>query len=115
MLTDIILIGTLCLAYGYWFNAQKAKEIALAAARAHCLAMDVQMLDDYVALNNIRLNRDNLGKIQLRRSFLFEFSSTGNERYNGTVLMQGRQVESIYMDPYRIEQTGACHDEHYFH
>jgi hypothetical protein len=115
MLTDIILIGAMCLAYGYWFNAQKAKEIALAAARDHCLTMEVQMLDDYVALIGIRLNRDNIGKIQLRRSFLFEFSSTGNERYNGTVLMQGCRVESIVMDPYRIEQTGNYHDEHYFH
>jgi hypothetical protein len=115
MLTDIILIGAMCLAYGYWFNAQKAKEIALAAARDHCLTMEVQMLDDYVALIGIRLNRDNIGKIQLWRSFLFEFSSTGNERYNGTVLMQGCRVESIVMDPYRIEQTGNYHDEHYFH
>ena len=115
MLTDIILIGTLCLAYLYWLNAQKAKEIALAAARNHCLVMDVQMLDDYVALNGIRLNRDNIGKIQLRRSFLFEFSSTGNERYNGTVLMRGYRVESIVMDPYRIEQIDNGHDGHYFH
>ena len=103
MLTDIIFIGLICLAYGYWFNAQKAKEIALGAASAHCLAMDVQMLDGYVALNGIWLKRDKLGKIQLRRSFLFEFSSTGNERYNGTLLMLGRRVESIYMDTYRIE------------
>jgi hypothetical protein len=87
----------------YWFNAQKAKEIALGTARAHCLAMEVQMLDDYVALNGIRLKRDKLRKIHLRRSFQFEFSSTGNERYNGTVFVLGRRVESIYMDPYRIE------------
>jgi len=31
------------------------------------------------------------------------------------VLMQGCRVESIVMDPYRIEQTGNYHDEHYFH
>jgi len=103
MLNDIILICFMCLAYLYWFNAQKAKEIALGTARAHCLAMEVQMLDDYVALNGIWLKKDKPRKIQLRRSFLFEFSSTGNERYNGTVLMLGRRVESIYMDPYRIE------------
>ena len=91
------------MAYVYWFNAQKAKEIALVAARDHCLALEVQMLDGYVALNSIWLKRDKAGKMQLRRSFLFEFSSTGNERYNGTLLMLGRQVESIYMEPYRIE------------
>jgi hypothetical protein len=65
--------------------------------------MEVQMLDDYVALNGIRLKRDKLRKMQIQRSFLFEFSSTGYERYQGTVLMLGRRVESIYMEPYRIE------------
>lgn len=103
MLNDIILICFMCLAYGYWFNAQKVKEIALATVRDHCLAMEVQMLDGYVALNGIRLKRDKTGKMQVRRSFLFEFSSTGNERYNGYVLMLGRRVESIYMEPYRID------------
>jgi hypothetical protein len=103
MLNDIILICFLCMACMYWFNAQKAKEIALGTARAHCLSMGVQMLDDYVALNGIWLKRDKLRKIHLRRLFLFEFSSTGDERYNGTLLMLGRRVESIHMDPYRIE------------
>ena len=103
MLNDIVLIGFICLAYGYWVNAQKAKEIALGTAKDHCLAMEVQMLDGYVALNGIRLKRDKLRKIQIQRSFLFEFSSTGYERYQGTVLMLGRRVESIYMEPYRIE------------
>ena len=103
MLNDIILICFMCLAYVYWLSAQKAKEIAFEAAMDHCLAMEVQMLDGYVALNGIRLKRDKTGKMLLRRLFLFEFSSTGNERYNGTVLMLGRRVESIYMEPYRIE------------
>lgn len=103
MLIDLILIGLVCLAFAYWFNALKANEIALASAIAHCHATEVQMLDDYVALNGVRLKRNQVGKIQFQRSFLFEFSSTGLERYNGTVLMLGRRVESIYMEPYRIE------------
>ncbi len=103
MLSDIVLIFIVCFAYGYWFNAQKAKEIALATAKNHCLAMEVQMLDDYVALNGLSLKRDKAGKIQLSRTFLFEFSSTGNERYNGAVLMLGRKVSAINMEPYRIE------------
>jgi len=63
MLNDIILIGSMCLAYVYWLNAQKAKEIALETAKAHCLTMEVQMLDGYVALNGIWLKRDKLTHI----------------------------------------------------
>jgi len=32
MLNDIIFLCVMCLAYVYWFNAEKAKEIALATA-----------------------------------------------------------------------------------
>ncbi len=103
MVIDLILIGLMCLVFAYWLNALKANEIALASATAHCRAMEVQMLDDYVALNGVWLKRNKVGKIQLQRSFLFEFSSTGLERYNGTVFMLGRRVESIHMEPYRIE------------
>ena len=86
-----------------FISSIEAKEIALKATIEHCLIMEVQMLDGYVALNGICLKRDKAGKMQLQRSFLFEFSSTGNERYNGTILMLGRHIESIYMEPYRIE------------
>lgn len=63
------------------------------------------MLDEYVALNRIRLRRDQSGKIRLQRTFLFEFSSTGNERYNGVCIMLGQRAESIRMEPYRFDET----------
>ncbi len=103
MLDDLILIALLLGAYLYWFNGQQAKEIALEAVRAHCLKLEVQMLDEYVALCSIRLRREQAGNIKLQRSFLFEFSSTGNERYNGVCMMLGTRVESIQMEPYRFD------------
>ncbi|HEY8095113.1 MAG TPA: DUF3301 domain-containing protein, partial [Methylobacter sp.] len=100
---DLILIALLLGAYLYWFNGQRAKEIALRAVRAHCLNLEVQMLDEYVALSGIRLRREPAGNIQLQRTFLFEFSSTGNERYNGVCIIQGKRIESIQMEPYRFD------------
>ncbi|MCK9636323.1 MAG: DUF3301 domain-containing protein [Methylobacter tundripaludum] len=104
MLDDLILIALLLVGYLYWFNGQLVKELALKAVRAHCLNLDVQMLDEYVALNGVRLKRDQAGKMRLQRTFVFEFSSTGNERYNGICTMLGRRVESIQMEPYRFEE-----------
>lgn len=104
MLDDLILIALLLSAYLYWFNGQQVKERALKAVRTHCLNLEVQMLDEYVALNSIRLKRDSTGKMRLGRTFLFEFSSTGNERYNGVCIMLGRRVESIQMEPYRFDE-----------
>jgi hypothetical protein len=104
MLHDFILIALLLCAYLYWFNGQKVKEIVLKAVRVHCLNLEVQMLDEYVALNSIRLIRYSPGTLRVRRTFLFEFSSTGNERYNGTCIALGRQIESIQMEPYGTEE-----------
>lgn len=103
MLDDLILIALLLGAYLYWFNGQRVKEVALKAVTENCQKLEVQMLDEYVALSGIRLKRDQAGKMRLQRTFLFEFSSTGNERYNGICIMLGRQVESIQMEPYRFD------------
>jgi len=103
MLSDLILIVLLLTAYLYWLDGQKVKEIAFKAVRAHCLSLEVQMLDEYVALESVRSKRDQSGKIRIRRIFLFEFSSTGNERYNGICFMLGQRVEAIQMEPYRFD------------
>lgn len=103
MLDDLILIVLLLSAYLYWFNAQRVKEIALKAVKANCLNLEVQMLDEYVALNSIGIKRDQTGKMRVRRIFLFEFSSTGNERYNGVCIMLGQRIEVIQMEPYRFD------------
>lgn len=105
MLNHIILIGLMLLGFLYWYKAQEIKEIAFNATRAHCLAMDVQMLDDYIATDGLSLVRDAAGAIHCRRSFLFEFASTGEKRYNGKIIMLGQRVESIDMEPYRIDLT----------
>lgn len=103
MLADIILIALFGLGFGYWINAQKAKEIALAVATRQCLASEVQMLDGYVALTSLSLRRDESGKIHCQRRFSFEFSSTGYERYQGFVVLLGWRVLTVEMDAYRIQ------------
>jgi hypothetical protein len=103
MLADIILIALFGLGFGYWVNAQKAKEVALAVATRQCLASEVQMLDGFVALTGISLSRDETGKIRCQRRFLFEFSSTGYERYQCFVVMLGLRVQTVEMDAYRIQ------------
>jgi hypothetical protein len=103
MIDDLILIVLLLSAYLYWLDGQAAKEIAFKAVKTHCLSLELQMLDEYVALDGIGLKRDRTGKMRVSRIFLFEFSSTGNERYNGVCFMLGRRVEAIQMEPYRFD------------
>jgi hypothetical protein len=101
---NLFFICVLLLIGFYWSNSMKAREIAFRAAVNHCHKMDVLLLDDYVALNGQWLKRDKQGKVKVWRSFLFEFSSTGHERYHGKVIMLGEAVLSIQLEPYRIQE-----------
>jgi len=82
----------------------KAREIAFIAVKVYCQKMDVLLLDEYVALNGQWLKRDDDGKFKAWRSYQFEFSSTGEERYNGRVILLGRRVITIQLDPYRMHE-----------
>ncbi len=100
--SELIMILLLVGFFLYWSSAQKIREIALKTAVAYCQKMDIQMLDGYVALNALWLKRDNNGKIRIWRSYLFEFTATGEDRYNGKVVMLGKLIESVQLEPHRI-------------
>ncbi|MDD2723960.1 MAG: DUF3301 domain-containing protein [Methylovulum sp.] len=103
MIDHIFLIALLVLGFLYWYHGQKVKQIAYQATQAYCQSVDVQMLDDYIAGHGLWLKRDKTGKMRLQRTFAFEFSSTGEQRYNGKIIMLGQQVDAIVMEPYRVD------------
>ena len=102
MWDEIFMILLFAAGFLYWQSTQKVREIALAATIRHCHEMELQMLDGYIAWHAIALKKDRRGKVHIRRSYVFEFSSTGAERYNGIITMLGRRVETIQLEPYRI-------------
>lgn len=85
-----------------WWNAQGANQIARQATRAYCEQQGVQLLDDAVALRGFWVKRDDRGRLLPWRSYNFEFTSTGNERYRGRVMLLGRKVEQFQLDPHRL-------------
>ena len=101
---DLFFIIVLLTIGFYWSTAMKAREIAFMAAKTHCQKMDVFLLDEYVALNGQWFKRDVDGKVKAWRSYQFEFSSTGDERYHGKVIMLGAKVIKIQLEPYRIQE-----------
>lgn len=109
MPTDIVLIALLIAAYVYWRHAQQIKEAAFAATRRQCRHCGVQMLDDYIALSRCYLERDKTGKIRILRRFTFEFSATGEDRYQGVCIMKGTDVVAIEMPAYRFPADFTLH------
>lgn len=94
---------TLLLAVVYhWWQSQKIKEIALVYTRRQCKELDLQLLDDNINLRGFWLKRNAQGRMSIWRSYNFEFSSTGDERYRGRVVTLGRRVTDIDLQPHRL-------------
>jgi len=101
-LSEVIWLSLIIASGMYWWSAQGVKQIALRAARMHCKEMDVQMLDDCVVLHRFWFKRDASGTMRVWRSYLFEFASTGDARYHGRVILLGRRVLAVQLEPHRI-------------
>lgn len=111
-LSDVVLLLVLVFAGYFWWRAHAVKEIALAQTRRHCRAFDVQLLDESVVLRGVWLKRDG-GTWRLRRSYWFEFATTGEQRYHGVTMMMGARVESIQLEPHRIDEHANQHEENH--
>ena len=76
----------------FWLDSLKAREVAVRAAREACTAEGNQLLDWTVASSGVALARDDGGRVRLRRAYDFEYSSTGDNRLKGGVVLLGHRV-----------------------
>jgi Protein of unknown function (DUF3301) len=75
-----------------WYDSLNVREIAVRAAREACVAEQLLFLDDTVGIVNLKLARNDEGRIQLQRAYDFEYSDTGDNRRKGSIVMVGQRV-----------------------
>lgn len=78
---------------------------ASTAAKHRCQKEGIQLLDQTVVLQKMRIIKSKRSIITLQRTYQFEFSSVGDYRYQGTIKMQGRYIESIELPPFKMPST----------
>ena len=105
------LFGRVVLAGGawLWLDSLKARDAGIAAARAACQSEDLQLLDDTVAISSLRLARNDDGRLLLRRVYDFEYSDTGDNRRNGSVVMLGHRVVVLNLGLRLVPPQRALH------
>jgi hypothetical protein len=82
-----------CVGVGWlWMDSLKAREVAVRAAREACAQDGLLFLDQTVSITTVKLARDDNGRVQLQRSYEFEYSDTGDNRRKGNVVLLGRTV-----------------------
>ncbi len=79
----------------FWFSGLKAREMAVASARAACERNGLQFLDETVTLRSLRTTRNEHGHLVWKRLYAFEFSRTGVDRLQATVLLHGSCPVSV--------------------
>lgn len=102
MIDNGLSILLLCGLAWFWWDSRGVAEQAIDAARRSCEQAGVTFLNDTVGWKKIRLKRNRQGRMQLQRTYFFEFASDMAQRYQGEIIMLGRQVNKINLDAYRV-------------
>ncbi len=101
-LTKLFLLILLGVAAVYWWQSGIYKGRARELATAHCRQLGLQLLDQSMVITSIRPVLGSGGKIEFRRTYQFEFSSTGDRRYRGQLVMDAMRLKSIELEPYKL-------------
>ncbi|MEH6470027.1 MAG: DUF3301 domain-containing protein [Halopseudomonas sp.] len=101
-LTDLVLYFALAIVAYIWWHGRGLKDSAFRVVKRYCDEQDLQLLDEGLVLNKVRIGRGETGMLCLRRRYRFEFSTTGDERYVGTIDVLGTRIQSIKLDPHRM-------------
>ena len=101
-LNDLILVFLLLLVLWAWWLDRGIKQQAFIYAKKYCQNADVQLLDENICLSGASLRRDQMGRWCIYRQFKFEFTSTGEHRYQGTMELLGNKVSNIELAAFHI-------------
>ena len=96
----ILLAGVCAL---YLLRSGQFKGRARQLAIAHCRQLDLQLLDYSMVIIGLWPVRRSNGLV-FRRTYQFEFASTGDHRYQGKLIMEGIQLVSIELEAYKLPE-----------
>jgi len=89
-----LLLALVALAW-YWHDSLGARERANDAAFETCRNTGASLLDGTVAFRRLRPVRVGGGPLQLRRTYVFDYTRDGYTRQQGFVVMTGHFVDSV--------------------
>ncbi len=97
-LADLSILLIFAGAGAWLWRGHGIRERALVLVKQHCEKLEVQLLDDNVALRRLQLLRDGRGQRRLARVYGFEFTVTGEQRHAGSISMFGQHLGKIELD-----------------
>ncbi|HET6656247.1 MAG TPA: DUF3301 domain-containing protein [Gammaproteobacteria bacterium] len=95
----IILVIAAAVAIGWlWNDTLVARERVLRYCRRALDDLELQLLDETVAVHRVALRRNRHGRIAIARTYEFEFSADGRDRWPGRAVLLGRALETLQIE-----------------
>lgn len=95
MLSTLIILLLAIALLAFWFAGRAAAETATWLGQQACARARVQWLDHSVHLMGMRLSRGPAGWLGLERQYRFEYSTGGEDRHAGRIVLHGRRLLSL--------------------
>lgn len=89
----------------FWWQSDKIKANAMRHVYEYCRQQNLQLLDQTMVLKGVWPRRNTDGALQLRRRYDFEFTSTGEERYKGSIELSGNRLQGITVPPHILSEA----------
>lgn len=102
-LRSIFLTVLVFCAAWYWLRARELKDHILKYAARHCDDLSLKLLDESVVLKELKPCKSLKGGFCLKRRYSFEFTSTGEDRYQGEIVVIGRHIEAVTLETHRVQ------------
>lgn len=96
---NLLAIVALIVIFAYGWRLQQLKQLVLRHVRRACQQADVILLDETVAVNKF-----SLAQLLGRRTWVFEFTATGGERYQGHAYTQHHRFLRVELPPHRFTE-----------
>lgn len=81
------------------WDTMRAREHANEAMREACARHGYFFLDDTVSLAQVRLRRDDDGRLRIARVYTFQYSDTGHNRRDGSITLLATVVTALALAP----------------
>lgn len=102
LLIVVVLFGLALLVWPLWQKQQKAREWAMRYLRKQCEQDALQLLDETVELSSTQFRWNN-GRPLALRTFVFEFSVDGGDRYQGSLQLAGYRVLAMQLETHKFQ------------
>lgn len=91
-MNSLYFLILLAIVVWFWQENLRYREYAVRQCKKICQEMDLQLLDQTVALTSLKFRKDQNRKIRMLRRYSFEISMDGANRFRGYIILLGFNI-----------------------